>query len=72
MTKRTVSINVKPFGLPSLLTILFVYLKLTSQIDWSWLWVLAPTWIPAAIGLSFFVVVFGIMLLGALLSAFSK
>lgn len=27
------------------LTILFVYLKLTNQIDWSWWWVLSPCWI---------------------------
>lgn len=29
-----------------LLTILFVALKLTGYISWSWWWVLAPTWIP--------------------------
>ena len=32
-------------GLLELLTILFVALKLTGQIDWSWLWVLSPMWI---------------------------
>ncbi len=31
------------------LTILFVYLKLTKQIDWSWCWVLAPCWIVVAL-----------------------
>ena len=31
------------------LTIVFVVLKLTGNITWSWWWVLAPTWIPAAI-----------------------
>ena len=30
------------------LTILFVALKLCKVIDWSWWWVLAPLWIPAA------------------------
>ena len=29
-----------------LLTIVFVVLKLTGVIGWSWLWVLAPLWIP--------------------------
>jgi phosphatidylglycerophosphatase A len=28
-----------------LLTVLFVGLKLTNYIDWSWWWVLSPTWI---------------------------
>ena len=29
-----------------LLTIVFVVLKLIGIIGWSWLWVLAPLWIP--------------------------
>ena len=36
-------------GLCSLLTVLFVGLKLCNQIDWSWWWVLSPLWIPWAI-----------------------
>ena len=33
------------------LTLLFIYLKMTSQIDWSWLWVLSPLWIDFLGGL---------------------
>jgi hypothetical protein len=33
-------------GFLGLLTILFVVLKLTGAINWSWLWVLSPLWIP--------------------------
>lgn len=33
----------------SLLTILFIGLKLTGYIDWSWWWVLSPLWIPLAL-----------------------
>ncbi|KKL14027.1 hypothetical protein LCGC14_2519900 [marine sediment metagenome] len=36
-------------GFVGLLTILFVALKLTNFIDWSWWWVLSPLWIPVAI-----------------------
>lgn len=36
-------------GCGSVLGILFIALKLTGYIDWSWLWVLSPFWIPAAI-----------------------
>jgi hypothetical protein len=32
-------------GLASVLTIVFVVLKLVGVIDWSWWWVLAPLWI---------------------------
>jgi uncharacterized protein (DUF983 family) len=33
------------FSLPALLTVLFVGLKLTNYIAWSWWWVLSPLWI---------------------------
>lgn len=36
-------------GFCGLLTVLFIGLKLTGHIDWSWLWVLSPLWIPMAI-----------------------
>ena len=28
------------------LTLTFIILKLTGNIDWSWWWVLSPIWIP--------------------------
>lgn len=33
-------------GFLGLLTILFIALKLTGVIFWSWWWVLSPLWIP--------------------------
>ena len=36
-------------GFSGLLTIVFITLKLTDYIDWSWWWVLSPLWIPFAI-----------------------
>ncbi|MDR1605587.1 MAG: hypothetical protein LBS41_00605 [Streptococcaceae bacterium] len=42
-------------GFCGLLTIVFIVLKLLNVIDWSWVWVLAPIWIPLA--------VFGILIL---------
>lgn len=32
-------------GFLGLLTILFIALKLTGYINWSWVWVLSPVWI---------------------------
>lgn len=29
----------------SLLTLIFITLKLIDKISWSWIWVLSPTWI---------------------------
>lgn len=36
-------------GFFGLLTVLFVGLKLTEVIDWSWWWVLSPLWIPVVL-----------------------
>lgn len=35
-------------GLGTILFIVFLILKLTGTIDWSWWWVTAPIWIPVA------------------------
>ena len=43
--------------LPTLLLVLFVGLKLTGQIDWSWWWGLSPVWIPFAVGLPVLIVI---------------
>lgn len=63
-------INVKTstnggIGFLGALTILFIALKLTHVIDWSWWWVLAPIWIPI-------VVVFGIIAIVAIVVLFVK
>lgn len=44
-------------GFFGLLTILFIGLKLTGYVSWSWLWVLSPLWLPLAIFLGFIGVV---------------
>lgn len=36
-------------GFTGLLTILFIALKLTGVISWSWWWVLSPLWIGLAL-----------------------
>lgn len=36
-------------GFFGILTIVFIILKLTGHIAWSWWWVLAPLWMPAAL-----------------------
>lgn len=44
-------------GFTGLLTILFIWLKLTHYIDWSWWWVLSPFWISAIIGIIIILIV---------------
>lgn len=36
-------------GFLGILTILFIGLKLTGYIDWSWVWILSPLWVPVLI-----------------------
>jgi hypothetical protein len=50
------------FPIFGLMGLLFIYLKLTGAIAWSWVWVLSPFWIPVA----FFVAVLLIIFLIAL------
>lgn len=45
-------------GFSGLLTIVFITLKLIGTIHWSWWWVLSPVWIPAALVLGVFVLLF--------------
>jgi cell division protein FtsX len=66
-------INIKLGGLPlSILTCIFIYLKVTNQIDWNWFWVLSPTLIPIMILCVFFGLFLGALSLWAILSFFFK
>ena len=47
-------------GIVSVLTIIFIVLKLLGVIKWSWIWVLSPLWISAVI----VVAVFSVILIG--------
>lgn len=47
MSKTTTSSG--GIGFAGMLTILFIGLKLTNFITWSWWWVLSPLWISAGI-----------------------
>jgi fatty acid desaturase len=54
--KKEVVVRANGIGFFGLLAIVFITLKLTGYIAWSWWWVLAPLWIP-------FAVVFGVLFL---------
>ena len=50
MNNNTVNVT---FPFFSILGIVFIGLKLANIITWPWVWVLAPIWIPAGIGIIF-------------------
>lgn len=57
------------FSFSSVLFLVFLVLKLTNVIDWSWWWVTAPLWIPIII---FFVIVSGMYAFYKILGYYSK
>lgn len=44
-------------GFCGLLAIVFIVLKLCGVIAWSWVWVLAPIWIPIAFSVIILVII---------------
>jgi hypothetical protein len=52
-------------GFLPMLAVAFIVLKLCGVINWKWLWVLAPIWIP-------FVVVIAIMLICIIVLGIAK
>jgi uncharacterized protein (DUF983 family) len=65
--KPQATVTVPGVGFAGLLTVLFIGLKLTGYVDWSWIWVLSPLWLPAAILLVVVVIVFLAYLIGSAL-----
>ena len=49
-------------GFIGALTLIFIVLKLTGNITWSWWWVLSPLWLPIT-------ALLGLILIGGLVSA---
>ena len=44
-------------GLPTVLFLIFLVLKLCHVIDWSWWWITAPLWMIPVILLSIFLII---------------
>ncbi len=65
MSEQKVTVSVPGIGFASLLAIVFITLKLTSVIAWSWWWVLSPLWIPAAFVVLIFALVVGMAMTAA-------
>jgi len=57
MAEKTTTVQVGP-NFWGLLTIVFITLKLTGYIAWSWWWVLAPLWGGVALVLVIFAIAF--------------
>lgn len=62
-TEKIVVASPAPIGFGGALFLVFLVLKLTGVIAWSWLWVTAPLWVPVALvaGIALLFVVFGLI-----------
>jgi membrane protein YdbS with pleckstrin-like domain len=49
MTNQNEKKSSGSIGIPTVLFIVFLVLKLVGVISWSWWWVTAPLWIPFAL-----------------------
>ena len=45
------------------ITLILVILKLTGVIDWSWVWITSPIWIPIALVFFILAVALGVVLI---------
>lgn len=63
MSNATAKASSGGIGFFGLLTILFIGLKLTHYVDWSWWWVTAPLWGPMAFaaGLTALIAIFALI-----------
>lgn len=50
-------------GLTTIVFLVFLILKLTDNIDWSWWWVFSPFWIPLVLVISAFIITIFVSLL---------
>lgn len=56
-------------GFLGLLTILFIGLKLTGYVNWSWWWILVPLWGPLVLLL---IIIIVLVIIVALVNLFEK
>lgn len=67
MDNKKISVNFGGTGF--FLAILFLVLKLTHVIDWEWIWIFAPIWIPLALAAGICIIYILIVAIVALIAA---
>lgn len=55
-----------------LLTIVFITLKLTHFISWSWWWVLSPLWIPLVIVLAIILIALLVIVIKSIIDSYNR
>lgn len=68
MEDRKINVNISGW-FTGLLTIAFIVLKLCGVIDWAWVWVFAPFWIPIVLVVGVYLIVVFFSLIFALIAS---
>lgn len=68
MEDRKINVNVNGW-FTGLLTIAFIVLKLCGVINWAWIWVFAPLWIPIVLVVGVYLIVVFFSLIFALIAS---
>ena len=55
-------------GITGVLFIIFLVLKLTDIIDWSWWWVFSPIWIPICLVIGLAIIVILAVIIGLVIA----
>ena len=64
---KKISINFGGGGFT--LSLIFLILKLTHIIDWAWVWIFAPVWIPLVLATSILLIYFLVLIIAAIVTA---
>ena len=67
MDNKKITVNFGGGGF--LLAIIFLILKLTHVIEWEWIWIFSPIWIPLALGLVLLLLYYFVILIVAVIAA---
>ena len=68
MAEETTKVRSGGLGLGTILFLIFLVLKLTGHVTWSWVWVTSPLWISFAVFMVFLLIV---LIVGAIAAASS-
>ena len=68
MTDDQKTTATRSISFANLLSVAFIVLKLCHVIEWAWIWVLAPIWIPWALVLAILAIAGLMILIGSLLN----
>lgn len=70
MTSKQSTIVRFPLPTLSILGFVLIYLKVADYVDWSWLWILSPFWLPSAVGLVILTILIFTTLVASIMSLF--